>query len=119
MAISGSAGSGIVVPVALLLIFFGPRNTATLYVAFILYGIGLNGLVTSLGATRDASWQAMLDGRCGIGPVTVFDPEGFRSTIAAEVDLDAVTSSLTPLQRRRWSRADQIGVVAADDDDAS
>jgi OPA family sugar phosphate sensor protein UhpC-like MFS transporter len=35
--------------VALLLIFFGPVNTATLYVAFILYGIGLNGLVTSLG----------------------------------------------------------------------
>ena len=73
------------------------------------------GLVTSIGATRDASWQAMLEGRCGIGPVTVFDPEGFRSTIAAEVDLDAVTSSLTPLERRRWSRADQIGVVAADE----
>jgi OPA family sugar phosphate sensor protein UhpC-like MFS transporter len=35
--------------VALLLIFFGPKNTATLYAAFILYGIGLNGLVTSLG----------------------------------------------------------------------
>jgi OPA family sugar phosphate sensor protein UhpC-like MFS transporter len=35
--------------VALLLIFFGPQNTATLYFAFILYGIGLNGLVTSLG----------------------------------------------------------------------
>jgi 3-oxoacyl-[acyl-carrier-protein] synthase II len=45
----------------------------------------------------------------------VFDPEGFRSTIAAEVDLDAVTASLTPLERRRWSRADQIGVVAADE----
>lgn len=35
--------------VALLLIFFGPQNAATLYFAFILYGIGLNGLVTSLG----------------------------------------------------------------------
>jgi OPA family sugar phosphate sensor protein UhpC-like MFS transporter len=35
--------------VALVLIFFGPQNTATLYFAFILYGIGLNGLVTSLG----------------------------------------------------------------------
>lgn len=34
---------------ALLLIFFGPQNTVTLYLAFILYGIGLNGLVTSLG----------------------------------------------------------------------
>jgi OPA family sugar phosphate sensor protein UhpC-like MFS transporter len=35
--------------VALSLIFFGPRNIAMLYFAFALYGIGLNGLVTSLG----------------------------------------------------------------------
>lgn len=34
---------------ALLLIFHGPQNTLTLYVGFVLYGIGLNGLVTSLG----------------------------------------------------------------------
>ncbi len=73
------------------------------------------GLVTSIGATRERSWEAMLSGRCGIGSLTVFDAEGFRSTIAAEVDLDAVTSSLTPLERRRWSRGDQIGVVAADE----
>ena len=73
------------------------------------------GLVTSIGATRERSWEAMLNGRCGIGPVTVFDARGFRSTIAAEIDVDAVTTSLTPLERRRWSRADQIGVVAADE----
>ncbi|HLT91448.1 MAG TPA: MFS transporter [Woeseiaceae bacterium] len=35
--------------VALWLIFFGPRNTPMLFFAFVLYGIGLNGLVTSLG----------------------------------------------------------------------
>jgi MFS transporter, OPA family, sugar phosphate sensor protein UhpC len=40
---------GIVELIALILIFFGPQNTAMLYFAFILYGIGLNGLVTSLG----------------------------------------------------------------------
>jgi 3-oxoacyl-[acyl-carrier-protein] synthase II len=73
------------------------------------------GLVTSIGATRDASWQAMLEGRCGIGPVTVFDPEGFRSTIAAQVNLEGLAHRLTPLERRRWSRADQIGVIAADE----
>jgi OPA family sugar phosphate sensor protein UhpC-like MFS transporter len=31
------------------LIFFGPQDSATLFVAFVLFGIGLNGLVTSLG----------------------------------------------------------------------
>jgi MFS transporter, OPA family, sugar phosphate sensor protein UhpC len=33
----------------LLLIFFGPREHVWLMLAFILYGLGLNGLVTSLG----------------------------------------------------------------------
>lgn len=33
----------------LALIFFGPRNSAMLVFAFVLFGIGLNGLVTSLG----------------------------------------------------------------------
>jgi OPA family sugar phosphate sensor protein UhpC-like MFS transporter len=35
--------------VALWLIFFGPKSTPVLFFAFVLYGIGLNGLVTSLG----------------------------------------------------------------------
>lgn len=33
----------------LVLLFYGPNTTATLMCAFILYGLGLNGLVTSLG----------------------------------------------------------------------
>ncbi|MGH8250123.1 MAG: MFS transporter [Steroidobacteraceae bacterium] len=33
----------------LLLIFFGPRSDAMLLLAFVLFGIGLNGLITSLG----------------------------------------------------------------------
>jgi 3-oxoacyl-[acyl-carrier-protein] synthase II len=33
--------------------------------------------------------------------------------VAAEADLDAVEAPLTPLERRRWSRADKFGVVAA------
>jgi OPA family sugar phosphate sensor protein UhpC-like MFS transporter len=39
----------IVEVIALVLIFFGPQNTVMLFFAFVLYGIGLNGLVTSLG----------------------------------------------------------------------
>jgi OPA family sugar phosphate sensor protein UhpC-like MFS transporter len=33
----------------LVLIFFGPRSSAMLILAFVLFGVGLNGLVTSLG----------------------------------------------------------------------
>jgi MFS transporter, OPA family, sugar phosphate sensor protein UhpC len=35
--------------IGLALIFFGPRNDFTLLIAFVLFGVGLNGLITSLG----------------------------------------------------------------------
>jgi 3-oxoacyl-[acyl-carrier-protein] synthase II len=71
------------------------------------------GLVTALGVTRDESWRRMLAGECGIRGTTIFDSEGYRSRIAAEVDIDAVDEGSTPLERRRRSRSDRIGVRAA------
>jgi 3-oxoacyl-[acyl-carrier-protein] synthase II len=71
------------------------------------------GCVSALGATRDATWRGLIDGRCGIDRVTVFDPTGYRSEKAAELaDYDAA-ARFTPLERRRWSRSDQIAVLAS------
>jgi 3-oxoacyl-[acyl-carrier-protein] synthase II len=71
------------------------------------------GCVSALGATRDATWQGLVDGRCGIDRVTLFDPTGYRSERAAQlVDFDAA-AHFTPLEQRRWSRSDQIAVLAA------
>ena len=71
------------------------------------------GLVTGLGPTREQTWQGLVAGRCAVAPITLFDTEGYRSRVAAEADLAAVERPLTPLERRRWSRADKFGVVAA------
>jgi 3-oxoacyl-(acyl-carrier-protein) synthase len=71
------------------------------------------GLVTALGATREESWRRMLAGDCGIRATRVFDTEGYRSRVAAEVDMSAVDAGATPLERRRRSRSDRIGVRAA------
>ena len=71
------------------------------------------GLVTALGSTREATWSAMLAGRCGIRPLSVFDTTGYRSRLAGEVSLEEVVAGMPPLQRRRWSRSDQFGVAAA------
>ena len=71
------------------------------------------GLVTSLGSTREETWRRLVAGECGVRPVTVFDTEGYRSRIAAEVALPEIEAQLTPLERRRWSRSDQFGVIAA------
>jgi 3-oxoacyl-[acyl-carrier-protein] synthase II len=71
------------------------------------------GLVTALGSTRDESWRRLLAGDCGIQQTTVFDTTGYRSRVAAEVDMDAVDEGSTPLERRRRSRSDRIGMRAA------
>jgi 3-oxoacyl-[acyl-carrier-protein] synthase II len=69
-------------------------------------------LISALGSSREAVWEHMLAGLCGIRPVTLFDTTGFRSRIAAEVDLFPLTAQLTSIERRRWSRSDQLGVLA-------
>jgi 3-oxoacyl-[acyl-carrier-protein] synthase II len=71
------------------------------------------GLVTALGADREDSWSRMLAGECGIGPITAFDAEGFRSKVAGEVPMAPIDARFTPLERRRLSRADRIGIHAA------
>lgn len=71
------------------------------------------GLITALGANREESWLHMLSGRCGVRQVTVFDTIGYRSRVAAEVDIDAVDHGFSPLERRRYARGDRIGLRAA------
>jgi 3-oxoacyl-[acyl-carrier-protein] synthase II len=71
------------------------------------------GLLTAVGATRDESWHNLVDGRCGIRPLTLFESDGYRSRIAAQVDDDALRNRLTPLQRRRWSRSEKFAVLSA------
>ena len=43
------------------------------------------GLVTPLGVGVDESWQALCEGRSGVGPITRFDASQYRTRIAAEV----------------------------------
>ena len=43
------------------------------------------GMVTPLGLDTASTWEAIVAGRGGVGPITKFDAAGFPSTIAAEV----------------------------------
>jgi 3-oxoacyl-[acyl-carrier-protein] synthase II len=70
------------------------------------------GLVSALGVGREANWEHMVGGLCGLRPVTLFDTSDFRSRIAGEVDLFDLQGRFTAWQRRRWSRSDQLAVVA-------
>jgi 3-oxoacyl-[acyl-carrier-protein] synthase II len=69
------------------------------------------GLLSGLGLTREATWEAMLRGDCAIRDVTLFDTMGYRARGAAQVP-EWDRAFLTPYQRRRWSRSDQLAVLA-------
>jgi 3-oxoacyl-[acyl-carrier-protein] synthase II len=71
------------------------------------------GVVSALGVGRERTWQGLVEGRCGIGGVTLFDTAGYRSRLAAEIEDFQPARYFSPLEQRRWSRSDQIAVLAA------
>ncbi|MEU4417033.1 beta-ketoacyl-[acyl-carrier-protein] synthase family protein [Nocardia salmonicida] len=71
------------------------------------------GLLTALGADVGATWDGLLAGRCGIGPITAYDPAPLRTRLAAEItDFDpAQFASRKSL--RTLNRGDQLGLAGA------
>jgi 3-oxoacyl-[acyl-carrier-protein] synthase II len=69
------------------------------------------GAVSSLGGDLRSTWDGLVAGRCGIGPITLFDASGFRTKLAAEVKTMPTIAS--GRLRRRLSRTDVIGLAAA------
>jgi 3-oxoacyl-[acyl-carrier-protein] synthase II len=43
------------------------------------------GMISPLGIGNDATWQGLLEGRSGIGPITKFDASAYPARIAGEV----------------------------------
>ncbi|WBL36241.1 beta-ketoacyl-ACP synthase II [Tepidiforma flava] len=71
------------------------------------------GAVTAVGHTAEETWQAMLAGRSGIGPITLFDPEPYPVRIQAEVKGYELGSRVDPKQQRYMNRSVTFGVGAA------
>lgn len=44
------------------------------------------GLISPMGVDLNTSWGALVNGRSGVGPITLFDPKDCRTKIAAQVD---------------------------------
>ncbi len=72
------------------------------------------GAVSAAGVGMSALWQTLLEGRSGIGPITLFDPSGVPSKIAGEVrNFDPVKLIDARLKPKRLARQAQFAVVAA------
>lgn len=72
------------------------------------------GMVTCLGTGLKANWDAVSNGRSGIGPITLFDASEYKSRIAGEVrgNFDPA-GHINPKEFRRMDRYQQFLMVAA------
>ena len=71
------------------------------------------GMLTALGHDVATTWQAMVAGRSGVGPITLFDPARLECRIAGEVKEFDSSHVLDKKDMRRTDRYIQFGLVAA------
>lgn len=75
---------------------------------------GLSAL-TPLGNDLETTWRNLLDGKSGIGPITLFDASDFDSKVAGEVkNFNPLDFGIPGKQVRRMDRFVQFAVAAAD-----
>ena len=71
------------------------------------------GLLTAVGAGREASWQAILAGTNGIRPISLIDVSDLPTKVGGEVPDFDVTQYLDRKEARRMDRFTHLAVVAA------
>lgn len=71
------------------------------------------GMVSPLGTGMEKSWEALIQGKSGVGRITRFDPAGFDTQIAAEVKDFAPENFIDKKEARRMDIFIQYAVAAA------
>ena len=71
------------------------------------------GAMTPLGESVDEYWDSLVNGRSGIGPMTLCDPSDFPSKISGEVTGFDPGDYIDRREHRRMARFSQMAVAAA------
>lgn len=71
------------------------------------------GMITPNGSNVASTWQSVLAGQSGVGPIEHFDTEGFGTNFAALVKNFEVTDYMSRKEARKMDTFIQYGVVAA------
>lgn len=71
------------------------------------------GALTPLGLDPDTFWDGLIAGKSGVDRITRFDPDGYATTIAAELKGFDPDQFLDRKEARRMDRFSQYGVAAA------
>jgi len=69
------------------------------------------GMITPLGASLQTSWDGLLAGQSGIGPITTFDTEGYPVRFGGAVPEFDISDYLSPKEARRMDGFIQFGLV--------
>lgn len=70
------------------------------------------GAITPIGLDVSSSWEAAKEGRSGVGPITLFDTGGFKTTIAGEVSAWETSDHFDTKEARRLDRFSEFFIVA-------
>lgn len=74
------------------------------------------GAVTDLGTDVASTWEGMLSGRSGVGPITAFEQDGEWTTrFAGEVSDFDPSQIIDVREAKRMDRASLLGLVAAEE----
>lgn len=71
------------------------------------------GAITPLGNDVDSFWQALKQGKCGIGPITRFDVSDYKVKLAAQVKDFDVTQYVDKREARRMDVNCHFALAAA------
>ena len=71
------------------------------------------GAISPVGHTMASTWDSVVAGRSGAGPITLFDTAEFKVSIAAEVSGFEPTDHFEAKEARRLDRCSQFALVAA------
>jgi beta-ketoacyl-acyl-carrier-protein synthase II len=71
------------------------------------------GTINPLGHNLSEAWTNLLNGTAGVGPLTLFDPEGINIKVACEVKDFDPEATLGAKEARRRDRFEQFAYLAA------
>ena len=73
------------------------------------------GAVSPLGNNVPEIWRNLLEGKSGIGPITRFDPSGYRCRIGGEVRNFDITRYISAKEARRFDLYCHFALAAAEE----
>ena len=71
------------------------------------------GAVCAIGKNKDEYWKSLLNGKCGIDKIDLFDTKEHRTQTGAQVKNFHPEKYISSNKLKRMSRTDRLGIIAA------